>query len=58
MRFLDHHDMLSMSLVVIMVNLGFKLLNLTLAHIDSVVDLKKDRLALLLVGFLPLQMLD
>lgn len=50
--------MLSMSLVVIMVNLGFKLLNLTLAHIDSVVDLKKDRLALLLVGFLPLQMLD
>ena len=58
LRLLDHHDMVSLSLIVIVVKLGFKLLDFSLAHIDCVIDLKKDRLALLLVGFLPLKMLD
>lgn len=58
LRLLNHHDMVSLSLIVIVVKLGFKLLDFSLAHIDCVIDLKKDRLTLLLVGFLPLKMLD
>jgi len=54
---LDHVYLLAV-VPVVLILLSFQLLNLALAHIDRVVDFKKDRLALLLVGFFLLEPLD
>ena len=49
LRLLDHNYVVSVHLIVIVLYFGRKLIDLTLTHIDGVVNLKEDWLALLLV---------